>query len=126
MEFAAGCRYGWFLYLLYLGALGFYLYVRITKTLGLGKYFTWVSCLTTPLLPSITASGCGWHTFDNKGFLLLYKSTSIPATSLIHPCPDLGCPSYCLMCHATPDGKLGTTPNMRLTCPDCYSLLWGA
>ena len=38
--FVAACRYGWFLYLFYLGALGFYLYVRITKTLGLGKYFT--------------------------------------------------------------------------------------
>ena len=35
------CRYGWLLYLFYLAALGFYLYVRITKTLGLGKYFTW-------------------------------------------------------------------------------------
>lgn len=35
-----GSRYGWLLYLVYLAALAFYLYVRITKTLGLGKYFT--------------------------------------------------------------------------------------
>jgi hypothetical protein len=40
-EFGHVCRYAWFLYLFYLAALAFYLYVRITKTLGLGRYFTW-------------------------------------------------------------------------------------
>ena len=32
------CRVGWILFLYYLGALGFYLYVRITKTLDLGVF----------------------------------------------------------------------------------------
>ena len=35
------CRYAWFLYLFYMGSLGYYLYVRITKTLNLGPTFMW-------------------------------------------------------------------------------------
>ena len=35
------CRYAWFLYLFYMGSLGYYLYVRITKTLDLGPSFMW-------------------------------------------------------------------------------------
>ena len=34
-------RYAWFLYLFYMGSLGYYLYVRITKTLNLGPTFMW-------------------------------------------------------------------------------------
>jgi len=32
---------GWILFLYYIGAFLFYLYVRITKTLNLGKKYTW-------------------------------------------------------------------------------------
>lgn len=35
------CRIAWILFLFYLGSFGYYLYVRITKTLGLGKYYMW-------------------------------------------------------------------------------------
>lgn len=35
------CRWAWFLYLFYMAALGYYLYVRITKTLDLGKNYMW-------------------------------------------------------------------------------------
>lgn len=40
-------RYAWLLFLFYLGAFGFYLYVRITKTLDLGKYFQWCALSVT-------------------------------------------------------------------------------
>jgi hypothetical protein len=33
-----GRRLGWILFLFYLGALVFYMWIRITKTLGLGKF----------------------------------------------------------------------------------------
>jgi hypothetical protein len=34
-------RAAWILYLFYLASFGYYLYVRITKTLDLGKYYMW-------------------------------------------------------------------------------------
>ncbi|BDA41271.1 Cellulose synthase 1 [Coccomyxa sp. Obi] len=37
--------YAWLLFIFYLGALGYYLYIRITKTLDLGKYFEWYGIL---------------------------------------------------------------------------------
>jgi len=39
-------RLGTLLFLFYLGAMGFYLYVRITQTLGLRPAFLWYGILT--------------------------------------------------------------------------------
>ncbi len=39
-------RWGGVLFLLYLGALGYYLFVRITQTLGLKPVFLWYGILT--------------------------------------------------------------------------------
>ena len=35
------CRAGWVLFLFYIGAFWFYFYVRVDKTLNLGKKYTW-------------------------------------------------------------------------------------
>jgi hypothetical protein len=40
------CRFGTLLFLFYLGAMAYYLYVRITQTLGLRSTFLWYGIIT--------------------------------------------------------------------------------
>ncbi|KAK9908885.1 hypothetical protein WJX75_004221 [Coccomyxa subellipsoidea] len=59
--------YAWLLFLFYLGAFGFYLYVRITKTLDLGKYFQWYGILL------LVVECMGASTVLTYGVWLLYS-----------------------------------------------------